>query len=184
MQAHESKPAVLLLLLSGVLAFASRQALQLAARSRVGAVSESHVRQTSSSWSAEAGPSGTRWTGRAVGISTTCCAPRRGGLRDRTKTLRYTRGHLVRTVDSARWLARRRWRSPAGVCPVLCVTRARRSEHIEDEVLVVSLDRLMHALRGHAPPPAMVDRRDDRASGRRLTTERGLDDGIEESADQ
>ena len=68
-----------------------------------------------------------------------------------TKTLRYTRAHLARTVDSARWLARRRWRYPAGVCPVICVTRARRTEHIEEEVLVVSLDRLMPALRRTRP---------------------------------
>ena len=68
-----------------------------------------------------------------------------------TKTLRYTRAYLARTVDSARWLARRRWRYPAGVCPVICVTRARRTEQIEDEVLVVSLDRLMPALRRTRP---------------------------------
>jgi len=53
----------------------------------------------------------------------------------------------VRTVDAARWLARKRRRYPWGVLPVVCVTRARRFEQLEEEVLVVSLDRLMRALR-------------------------------------
>jgi hypothetical protein len=64
-----------------------------------------------------------------------------------TKTLRYSRAHLARTIDTARWLARRRRRYPGGVMPVVCVTRARRVERLEEEVLVVSLDRLMPALR-------------------------------------
>jgi hypothetical protein len=68
-----------------------------------------------------------------------------------TKTLRYTRPHLARTVETARWLARRRWHYPAGVRPIICVTRARQVEHIEDEVLVVSLDRLVPALRRTRP---------------------------------
>jgi hypothetical protein len=99
-----------------------------------------------------------------------------------TKTLRYTRAHLARIFDSARWLARRSSRYPAGVCPVICVTRARRTDQIEEEVLVVSLDRLMPALRRTRP----LRQRwwsDDRASARRLTTaQRGVDDRIEESA--
>jgi hypothetical protein len=73
-----------------------------------------------------------------------------------TKTLRYTRAHLARAVDSARWLARGRWRYPAGVCPVICVTRARPTEQIEEDVLVVSLDRLTPALRRTRPPSALV----------------------------
>ena len=64
-----------------------------------------------------------------------------------TKTLRYSRAHVGRTIDAARWLARRRRRYPRGVVPVVCVTRARRVERFEDEALVVSLDRLMTALR-------------------------------------
>src|SRR3954470_17616559 len=64
-----------------------------------------------------------------------------------TKTLRYSRTHVLRTVDAARWLARRRRRYPRGVLPVVCVTRARRVERYEDEALVVSLDRLITALR-------------------------------------
>src|SRR4051812_16628438 len=64
-----------------------------------------------------------------------------------TKTLRYSRAHVLQTIDAARWLARRRRRYPRGVLPVICVTRARRVERFEDEALVVSLDRLIPALR-------------------------------------
>ena len=64
-----------------------------------------------------------------------------------TKTLRYSRAHVLRTVDAARWLARGRRRYPRGVVPVVCVTRAWRVERFDDEALVVSLDRLMTALR-------------------------------------
>ena len=63
-----------------------------------------------------------------------------------TKTLRYSRAHVVRTIDAARWLARKRRRYPCGVLPVVCVTRARRVERFEEEALVVSLDCLMTAL--------------------------------------
>jgi hypothetical protein len=78
-------------------------------------------------------------------------APSGIGFVIETKTLRYTRTHLARTIDSARWLARRRSRYPAGVCPVICVARARRVERIEGEVLVASLDRLLPTLRRTRP---------------------------------
>jgi hypothetical protein len=108
-------------------------------------------------------------------------APSGMGFVIETETLRYTRAHLARTVDSARWLARRSSRYPAGVCPVICVTRARRTDQIEEEVLVVSLDRLIPALR-RTRPSVGDGGRDDRASARRLTTaQRGVDDRIEES---
>jgi hypothetical protein len=64
-----------------------------------------------------------------------------------TKTLRYSRAHVSRTVDAARWLAREQRRYPCGVLPVVCVTRARRIERFEEEALVVSLDCLTTALR-------------------------------------
>jgi hypothetical protein len=67
-----------------------------------------------------------------------------------TKALRWTRTHLARTSDAARWLARRRQRYPRGVVPVLCVTRARHVEHVAGGVLVVSLDRLVPSLRACA----------------------------------
>jgi hypothetical protein len=64
-----------------------------------------------------------------------------------TKTLRYSRAHVLRTVETARWVSRKRRRYPCGVLPVVCVTRARRIERFEEEALVVSLDCLMTALR-------------------------------------
>jgi hypothetical protein len=36
-----------------------------------------------------------------------------------TKTLHYTRAHVVRAGDAARWLGHRRWHYPGGVCPVI-----------------------------------------------------------------
>ena len=83
------------------------------------------------------------------------------------KTLRYSRAHVVRTVDAARWLARKRRRYPCGVLPVVCVTRARRVERFEGEVLVVSLDRLMTALRRHVPSVGDHGRLDDLVGARR-----------------
>jgi hypothetical protein len=148
----EAELGLLLVLLSGVLALASRRALRLAARSRVGAESEAEVRRaleplTREGWRVA---HAVDWPGRGD-LDHVVRSPSGMGFVIETKTLRYTRAHLARTVDSARWLARRRWRYPAGVCPVICVTRARRTEHIEDEVLVVSLDRLMPALRRTRP---------------------------------
>jgi hypothetical protein len=49
---------------------------------------------------------------------------------------------------AARWLGRRRGRYPCGVLPVVCVTRARRVERFDEEVLVVSLDGSLRALGG------------------------------------
>ena len=150
--AHESKLGLSLLLLSGVLALTSREALRLAARSRVGAVSESQVRRVlkqleGSGWSIR---HAVDWPGRGD-LDHVLRSPSGIGFLIETKTLRYTRAHLARTVETARWLARRRWRYPAGVRPIICVTRARQVEHIEDEVLVVSLDRLVPALRRTRP---------------------------------
>ena len=51
----------------------------------------------------------------------------------------------------AAWLYRhrRRW-CRRGALPVICVVRARGLERVEDEVLIVSLDRLLPALRATA----------------------------------
>jgi hypothetical protein len=150
--ADDPELALLLALLSGGLALASRHSLRLAARSRVGAASEAQVRRAleplaRKGWRVA---HAVDWPGRGD-LDHVLRAPSGMGFVIETKTLRYTRAHLARTVDSARWLARRRSRYPAGVCPVICVTRARRVKHIEDEVLVVSLDRLMPALRRTRP---------------------------------
>jgi len=151
-RAREVELGLLLMLLSGVLALASRYALRLAARSRVGAESETEVRRTLEPLTREGWrvQHAVDWPGRGD-LDHVLRSPSGMGFVIETKTLRYTRAHLARTVDSARWLARRRWRYPAGVRPIICVTRARQVEHIEDEVLVVSLDRLVPALRRTRP---------------------------------
>ena len=142
----------LLVLLSGALVLMSRRALRLARRSRVGAESEDQVRRalkplTRQGWHVR---HAVDWPGRGD-LDHVLRSPSGMGFVIETKTLRYSRAHLARTVDSARWLARRRLRYPAGVCPVICVTRARRVEEVDEEVLVVSLDRLMSALRRTRP---------------------------------
>jgi hypothetical protein len=179
--AEEEEIGLLLALLSGALAVASRHSLRLAARSRVGAESEAQVRRALAPLASEGWrvAHAVDWPGRGD-LDHVLRSPSGMGFVIETKTLRYTRAHLARTVDSGRWLARRRWRYPAGVCPVICVTRARRTEQLEEEkVLVVSLDRLMPALAGHAPPSA-VDATIARARDGSATAELDPDDCIEE----
>jgi len=77
-------------------------------------------------------------------------APSGVGFVIETKTLRYTQEHLLRTVYAARWLMRPRHRYRRGVVPVLCMARARGVEHVKDGILIVSLDRVLHALRAEA----------------------------------
>ena len=144
-----------LALLSGVLALASRHALRLAARSRVGAESEGQVRQalkplTREGWRVR---HAVDWPGRGD-IDHVLRSPSGMGFAIETKTLRYSRAHVARTIDAAHWLGRKRRRYPSGVLPVVCVTRARRLECVQESALVVSLDCLLHALRtrsGSAP---------------------------------
>jgi hypothetical protein len=169
--AHEPELGLVLGLLSAGLALSSRHALRLAARSRVGAESEAQVRRALEPLEREGWrvAHAVDWPGRGD-LDHVLRSPGGMGFVIETKTLRYTRAHLARTVDSARWLARRRWRYPAGVCPVLCVTRARGTEHTEDEVLVVSLDRLLPALRRNAPSVGDHGRRDGQTSATGLVS--------------
>jgi hypothetical protein len=131
-----------------VLGLLSRRALQLAGRSRVGAESEAQIRRALEPlvregwWVAHA----VEWPGRGD-LDHVLRSPSGMGFVIETKTLRYGRVHVARTIDAARWLARKRRRYPRGVLPVVCVTRARRLERFQDEALVVSLDCLMTALR-------------------------------------
>jgi Nuclease-related domain len=146
--ADEAELGVLLALLSGVLALACRHSLRLAARSRLGADSEAQVRRALKPLAHEGWrvAHAVDWPGGGD-LDHVLRSPSGMGFVIETKTLRYSRAHLARTIDTARWLARRRRRYPGGVMPVVCVTRARRVERLEEEVLVVSLDRLMPALR-------------------------------------
>ena len=76
-----------------------------------------------------------------------------------TKTRTFDARHLARARQTAAWLYRhrRRW-CRRGALPVLCVVRARGVQHVEDGVLVVSLDRLARGAqsrRGNLTPPAV-----------------------------
>jgi len=65
-----------------------------------------------------------------------------------TKTRTYDRHHLAHVHDQVTWLARRRRRwARSGALGVICLVRARGVERVEREVLVVSVDRLIHVLR-------------------------------------
>jgi hypothetical protein len=150
--AEEAELGLLLALLSGALALASRRSLSLAARSRVGADSEAEVRRAfkplvREGWRVE---HAVDWPGRGD-LDHVLRSPSGMGFVIETKTLRYSRAHVLRTINAARWLARKRRRYPCGVLPVVCVTRARGVEHFEEEALVVSLDRLMCAVRQTRP---------------------------------
>jgi hypothetical protein len=126
----------------------SRRALRLAARSRVGAESETQVRRALEPLAREGWrvTHGVDWRDSGD-LDHVLRSPSGMGFVIETKTLRYSRAHVGRTIDGARWLARRRRRYPHGVLPVMCVTRARRVQRFEDGALVVSLDRLIPALR-------------------------------------
>jgi hypothetical protein len=109
------------------LAVASCRSVRLARRSRVGAGSEVLVRRTlgplrREGWQVR---HSLEWPGRGD-IDHVVRAPSGMGFVIETKMLRWTRAHLARTSDAARWLARRRRRYPHGVVPVLCVARAAR----------------------------------------------------------
>jgi hypothetical protein len=168
--------ATALAVLATALAIASRRSLRLAARSRVGGASEALVRRRLLSLERE----GWRvrhslaWPGRGD-LDHVARAPSGIGFMIETKTLRCERMHVVRAAAAARWLSRRRWRYPGGVRPVICIARARHIEGIEGDVLVLSLDRLVPALRRtaalqHRPPGLAWREREVRRSERRHQT--------------
>jgi len=65
-----------------------------------------------------------------------------------TKTRSYDDRHLARVREQAAWLSRRRRRwCRRGAVAVMCVVRARGVQRVEQDVLVVSIDRLIPALR-------------------------------------
>jgi Nuclease-related domain len=144
---------VLLLVTVGLLAHA-RHWVRLAARSRVGAQSERQVRSALERLEAE----GWRlrhsmpWHGRGD-IDHVAIAPRGVGFAFaiETKTNTYRREHITHAAATAHWLATRRGRwCPRGALAVLCLARARGVQRVDDDVLVVSIDRLPAALRAKA----------------------------------
>jgi Nuclease-related domain len=162
--ANEPALAIMLAFLSAALGLASRHALRLAGRSRVGAKSEADVRRALE----QLGREGWRvrhavdWRGGGD-LDHVVRAPSGIGFVVETKTLRFMRAHLSRTSDAARCLARGRRRYPRGVVPVLCLARARRVQRVDGEVLLVSLDRLVPSLRvaaGVSPPASQRSRAD------------------------
>jgi hypothetical protein len=144
--------AGLLALVVVALVLDARRWVHLAARSRVGARSEDAVRRALGGLEAE----GWRlrhslpWGGRGD-IDSVTIAPTGFGFAIESKTRTFDARHLAHARQTAAWLCRhrRRW-CRRGALPVLCVVRARGLEGVEDGVLVVSLDRLVSALRASA----------------------------------
>ena len=141
---------ILLVATVGLAAYA-RHWIRLAGRSRVGASSERQVRDALEllridGWRVR---HSLRWHGGGD-IDHVAIAPRDIGLvfAIETKTKTYRSEHVAHAAATARWLAsrRRRW-CPRGALAVLCVVRARGIERVEEDVLVVSIDRLPRALR-------------------------------------
>src|SRR4051794_25818794 len=146
--ADQAVLAILLVLASGVLTLASRHALRLARRSRVGAVSEAQVRRalkplTGEGWQVR---HALDWAGGGD-LDHVVRSPSGIGFVIETKTLRYSPAHVARTIHAARWLALRRRHYPCGVVPVICVVRAGSLEHADGKLLIVSLYRLLPAMR-------------------------------------
>jgi hypothetical protein len=141
--------AVCLLIVAAALGLCARHWLSLARRSRVGARSEDAVQRALAPLRAE----GWRlrhslsWQGPGD-IDSVAIAPSGIAIAIETKTRTYEAHHLARVSEQAAWLSRRRRRwARHGALGVLCVVHARGIEGVEDDVLVVSLDRLTYVLR-------------------------------------
>ena len=90
-------------------------------------------------------------TGGVAIIDRVAIAPTGIAFAIETKTRTFDAHHVCGVREMAAWLYRRRRRwCPRGALPVLCVVRARGFERVENGVLMVSLDRLVRALRATA----------------------------------
>jgi Holliday junction resolvase-like predicted endonuclease len=141
--------ALVLVLVAVALGFQAWRWLDLAGRSRVGAGSEDEVRRALGILAAQGWRVGhsLRWSGRGD-IDSVAIRPGGVAFAIEVKTRRYEQCHLVVVREQAAWLwrFRRRW-CRRSVVPVLCVARSRGVYRWEEGVLVVSLDRLVPALR-------------------------------------
>ena len=160
--------AGLLLLTAIGLGLFARRWFSLARRSRVGARSEDEVQRALAVLRAE----GWRlrhslpWQGGGD-IDSVAIAPTGIAVAIETKTRVYD-GHLDRVGEQAAWLSRRRRRwAPNGALGVMCLVRARGVERVEHDVLVVSIDRLLHVVRVAARMSPHAPEEDGRAGSRR-----------------
>jgi hypothetical protein len=141
--------AVCLLIVAAALGLCARHWLSLARRSRVGAHSEDAVQRALAPLQAE----GWRlrhslpWQARGD-IDSVAIAPTGVAIATETKTRTYDSRHLARLLEQSAGLSRRRRRwARSGALGVLCVVSPRGVERVEDDVLVVSIDRLTYVLR-------------------------------------
>jgi Holliday junction resolvase-like predicted endonuclease len=144
--------AGLLLLTAFGLGLYARHWLALAGRSRVGARSEDEVQRALAPLRAEGWRLRHSMPWRRRGdIDSVAIAPTGVAFVIETKTRTYDRHHLERVQEQAWWLSRRRRRwCPRGALVVLCLARARGVQRGEDEVLVLSIDRLTPVLQSSA----------------------------------
>jgi len=138
-----------LLILALGLGLYARHWVSLAGRSRVGARSEDQVQRALAVLEAEGWRlrHSLRWLG--VGdIDSVALAPTEIAVVIETKTRTYEERHLDRVRAQAAWLVhrRRRW-CRNGTLAVLCLVRTRGVQRLDRDVLVVSIDQLIPALR-------------------------------------
>jgi Nuclease-related domain len=139
----------------------ARRWVRLAGRSRVGARSEDEVRRALTALEVEGWRLRHSLPYRGGGdIDSIAIAPTGIAFAIEIKTRTFDARHLAGVRETAAWMYRRgrRW-CRRGALPVVCVVRARGLERVEDEVLIVSLDRLVVALRtaaGTSQRPAFL----------------------------
>lgn len=144
----------MLLILALGLAIYARHWFSLAGRSRVGARSEDEVQKALAVLEAEGWRlrHSLRWL-RPGDIDSVAIAPTGMAVVIETKTRTYEERHLVRVGQQVTWLLRRRRRwCRNGAIAVLCLARARGVHRVDRDVLVVSIDQLIPALRRAIPP--------------------------------
>jgi hypothetical protein len=140
--------AVCLLVVAAAFGLCARRWLSLARRSRIGARSEDAVQRALAPLQAEGWRLRHSLAWRGPGdIDSVAISPTGIAVAIETKTRSYDRRHLARVREQAAWLSRRRRRwARGGALAVMCLVHARCVERVEDDVLVVSIDRLTYVL--------------------------------------